>query len=46
MQEGRIVEQGPASGVFDDPSPVTPRTLLEAIPGRGLAVGGQSQEYR
>jgi peptide/nickel transport system ATP-binding protein len=46
MQEGRIVEQGRAFGVFDDPQSGYTRTLLEAIPGRGLAVGGQSQEYR
>jgi ABC-type microcin C transport system duplicated ATPase subunit YejF len=45
MQEGRIVEQGPASGVFDDLSPVTPERCSRRSPARGLVVGGQSQEY-
>ncbi|MGW6132239.1 ABC transporter ATP-binding protein [Cellulomonas sp. NPDC055163] len=39
MERGRIVEQGTADDVFDDPQTEYTRTLLDAIPGRDLELG-------
>lgn len=39
MEKGRIVEQGTADDVFDDPQTEYTRTLLDAIPGRTLELG-------
>lgn len=38
MESGRIVEQGTVDDVFDDPQQPYTRKLLDAIPGRSLAL--------
>ena len=38
MQRGRLVELGPVADVFDDPQADYTRALLDAIPGRSLAL--------
>ena len=35
MQNGRVVEQGPAAAVLTDPQQAYTRALLDAAPGRG-----------
>ncbi|WP_311836249.1 ABC transporter ATP-binding protein [Cellulomonas fimi] len=39
MQDGRIVEQGTADDVFDQPQTPYTQMLLDAIPGAGLELG-------
>ncbi|MGO1411739.1 MAG: dipeptide ABC transporter ATP-binding protein [Microbacterium sp.] len=39
MEKGRIVEQGSVDRVFDSPEQEYTQRLLNAIPGRGLALG-------
>ncbi|WP_156762054.1 dipeptide ABC transporter ATP-binding protein [Microbacterium karelineae] len=39
MEQGRVVEQGSVDRVFQDPEQEYTRRLLDAIPGRDLALG-------
>ena len=39
MEKGRVVEQGSVDRVFDSPEQEYTQRLLNAIPGRGLALG-------
>jgi peptide/nickel transport system ATP-binding protein len=39
MENGRIVEQGAADDVFDDPQQAYTQMLIDAIPGAGLELG-------
>ena len=41
MEKGRIVEQGSVDRVFESPEQEYTRRLLEAIPGRDLALGAR-----
>ncbi|HEV8645542.1 MAG TPA: ABC transporter ATP-binding protein [Burkholderiales bacterium] len=43
MQQGRVVEQGPVTEVFEHPRHAYTRSLLDAAPGRGFAFGAASQ---
>jgi peptide/nickel transport system ATP-binding protein len=43
MQQGRVVEQGPVTEVFERPRHPYTRSLLDAAPGRGFAFGAVSQ---
>jgi peptide/nickel transport system ATP-binding protein len=43
MQQGRMVEQGSVTDVFERPRHAYTRSLLNAAPGRGFAFGGASR---
>ena len=47
MQEGRVVEQGPATQIFQDPRHEYTRALLASAPGRDFEFGmvGQHRAY-
>lgn len=39
MESGKVVEQGPADNIFDNPSTQYTRELIEAVPGGSLLAG-------
>ena len=40
MQEGRVVEHAPAAELFAEPREAYTRSLLDAIPGGSIPLGG------